>query len=143
MKKLFAILSVVLFANNQASADEFCINNMLKDNVCRIAERWVDESRGYLPVAVGDGVFITAANAKDNVYSLTLKLPYDRTKHELAQMDAGLTADTSRSLYFNSVKGIACNNEITNSFIGMGGHIRYIYRYEDNELLYEFYISSC
>ena len=142
MKKLLAILSVVLFAN-QASANEFCINNMLKDNVCKVAERWADESRGYLPVAVGDGVFITAANANDNVYSLTLKLPYDRTKHELAQMDAGLTADTSRSLYFDSVKGIACDNELTNSFIGMGGHIRYIYRYEDNELLYEFYISSC
>ena len=142
MRILAAVLMIGLssaaWANNQ-----LCINSMLKLNICDEARRIAAEEQKNLPFNMTERVQVVSFTADANVLSQGIKLLYDRTFFEKALIQQGRSLDSMKKLMFENSKQITCSNDVSKSFLDLGGHMRFLKEFSDGELLYEFYVSSC
>lgn len=142
MPTIVALLFITL-ATEVMGAERLCVNNPIKFDICEDAERIVIETAKQLPYKMTDRVQIISFSSQGNVITQGVKLLYSRSFFENAIIQQGRSLDEVKMQMFNNSKDITCMNESSKAFVGLGGHMRFLYEFSDGEYLYEFYVSAC
>lgn len=142
MRTILAIL-IMTIATQVMGSEKLCINNPIKFDICKDAERIVTETAKQLPYKMADRVQIISFSSQGNVITQGVKLLYSRSFFENAIIQQGRSLDEMKLQMFNNSKDITCMNETSKAFVDLGGHMRFLYEFSDGEYLYEFYVSAC
>lgn len=142
MRTILVTLFITL-ATHVIGGEQLCINNPIKFNVCKDAERIVRQTVKDLPYKMTDRAQIISFSSNGNVISQGVKLLYSRSFFENAIIQQGRSLAEMKIQMFKNSQDITCMNASSKAFVDLGGHMRFLYEFSNGEYLYEFYISAC
>lgn len=145
MNKLMrAILATILLILPFFSlANDICFKNLIKEDMCALAEKIANEGSKVLPIKVGNNMSIISINSVFNRIIIIAYLNY--TKTDLSSIYKGdVSIEKKLNNYMkNYSKSNACMNKQTSSFINLGGEIEYKYVFSDGSIFDTYAITSC
>lgn len=134
---LIFIFPAVAFANNT------CIPNLIKEDMCVSAKKITTAMQKELPVKITENMAITTATAEQRRVILTASLSYNLdTLINMADGDKEFIAK-ARAINKKVSRKTICENREIRAFINLGGEVQYDYIFNDGSVYDIVTITSC
>lgn len=137
------ILAVLLFVPVVSLADNSCIPNLIKEDMCVSAKKITTAMQKELPVKITENMVITTATAEQRRVILTASLSYNLdTLINMADGDKEFIAK-ARAINKKVSRKTICENREIRAFINLGGEVQYDYIFNDGSVYDIVTITSC
>lgn len=126
-----------------AFADNACIPNLIKEDMCVSAKKITTAMQKELPVKITENMVITTATAEQRRVILTASLSYNLdTLIDMADGDKEFIAK-ARAINKKVSRKTICENREIRAFINLGGEVQYDYIFNDGSVYDIVTITSC
>lgn len=126
-----------------AFADNACIPNLIKEDMCVSAKKITTAMQKELPVKITENMVITTATAEQRRVILTASLSYNLdTLIDMAGGDKEFIAK-ARAINKKVSRKTICENREIRAFINLGGEVQYDYIFNDGSVYDIVTITSC
>lgn len=112
---------------------EECLSKYTKTDVCEYAKKLANEMAPSLPMQLNQNMSLESIIAIKNVIQLVAQLHFDRTYLENLYASRGLKLADFEAAMRKSVDNMCSKGNPVGAFIGLGGELRYVYRFIDGE----------
>lgn len=113
-------------------------------DVCQMARQIADDTAATLPMRLNQNVSMQTVFAEANIVTMTAKFEYNRAFLDQSLATAEMTNDQMLDVMREHSRSAMCAAEApTKQFIGHGGVIRYLYRFNDGSMYTTISVTSC
>ncbi|MBG6032199.1 hypothetical protein I5E97_14275 [Proteus hauseri] len=141
MKKTLFVVSLLFplttFANDP------CIPNLIKEDMCVAAEKIASGVKKSIPIKITDSMKITDVTSEKRRVIMIMSLSYNMNGlTAIANGDNKLLRDI-RDFHNKASIQTACGNKYIRSFINLGGEVEYKFTFKDKSIYDVVTITSC
>ncbi|KGP45059.1 hypothetical protein [Morganella morganii] len=136
---LVAMLSVSL----STLADNPCMPNLIKEDMCVAASKFAVEINRDIPVDLGGGIKLTAVKAEQRRVILAVTFPYNMDVLKSTVSDDKKVIDDSKAISRKVMKTNLCTSKTTRAFINLGGEIQQDSFFSDGSIYDSLTVTSC
>lgn len=141
MKKILFVVSLLFplttFANNP------CIPNLIKEDMCVAAEKIANGVKKNIPIKITDSMKITDITSEKRRIIMTMSLSYNM--NDLTAIDNGDDQLLHEIRDFHNKASIqtACGNKYIRSFINLGGEVEYKFIFKNKSIYDVVTVTTC
>ena len=142
MRKSIITVTSILALLSPAAADE-CVPNSIGFDVCEYAQGVQRTIAPTLPMQMSREMTLNQISAVGPIISAVVLWNYDQQGIDDLTAAHGITREQFVQRMEQFARQMVCGDETLEAFVGLGGHIQYVYRTRDGHVVHSPTISDC
>jgi len=140
--KIIIVLAAVLNSVGVlAKAPDVCMPRAT--DICEIADGIVAEMHKNIPMKVSQNVSMTSAFSVNKTVNLVVDLSYNEAYLVNILKKNNGSMKQVKTVMETNTRNFICSSELTGAFVGLGGEVTYIYKYNNGMKFIEIDIKNC